>query len=55
MPSSSTAVRHLKRLVFEFKETMPIVEALGNDYLESFHWKQIKDILKIPDFPLEEK
>lgn len=29
----STAVKHLKKKVFDFKETMPIVEALGNKNL----------------------
>lgn len=29
LPTTSTAVKHLKKLVFDFKETMPIVRALG--------------------------
>lgn len=34
---------------------MPIVEALGNPKLKVEHWEDIKTILNIPDFPLEEK
>jgi len=34
---------------------MPIVEALGNKNLEIIHWDEIKEILSIQDFPLEEK
>lgn len=45
---------HLKKLVFDFRETMPIVEALGNKQLKVEHWHDIKTILNIPDFPLEE-
>jgi hypothetical protein len=41
--------------VFEFKETMPIVEALGNKNLQDIHWNEIKQKLDIGDFPLEEK
>lgn len=55
LPSGSSAVQHLKKLVFEFKETMPIVEALGNKYLQEIHWNEIKEKLEIGDFPLEEK
>ena len=55
LPQTSTAVKHLKKLVFDFRETMPIVEALGNKNLKVEHWEDIKTILNIPDFPLEEK
>ena len=55
LPSGCTAVAKLKKLVFEFKEAMPIVEALGNINLNKEHWDEIKSILNIPDFPLEEK
>jgi len=41
--------------VFEFKETMPIVEALGNPHLTEVHWSEIKAKLGIEDFPLEDK
>ena len=48
LPDNSTAVKKLRQKVFEFKETMPIVIALGNKNLQAHHWKQIKDeILKI--------
>ena len=39
--------------MFDFRETMPIVEALGNNNLLNEHWDEIKQILGIPDFPLE--
>lgn len=55
MPETSTAVRYLKNMVFDFKETMPTVEALGNKDLKDWHWTEIKTILSISDFPLEEK
>ena len=53
---TSTAVMRLKKLVFDFKETMPIVKALGCEFLQAIHWTEIRDLLKIPeDFALEEK
>jgi len=55
LPADSSAVHYLKKLVFEFKETMPIVEALGNNKLKEVHWDEIKEILNIKDFPLEAK
>mmetsp|Transcript_7541 Transcript_7541/g.6882 ORF Transcript_7541/g.6882 Transcript_7541/m.6882 type:complete len:220 (+) Transcript_7541:2375-3034(+) len=55
LPSHSTAVKHLKEIVFDFRETMPIVQALGNIRLELSHWEEIKKLLDIEDFPLEEK
>lgn len=55
LPPDSSAVKHLKRLVFDFKETMPIVEALGNKNLEDVHWQEIKEKLGMQDFPLEAK
>lgn len=45
LPQGSSAVQHLKKLVFEFKETMPIVEALGNEHLQEIHWAEIKSKL----------
>ncbi len=38
LPEGATAVQELKKLVFRFKETMPIVVALGNRHLEKVHW-----------------
>ena len=53
---TSTAVMRLKKLVFDFKETMPIVKALGCEFLQPIHWAEIRQLLKIPeDFALEEK
>ena len=34
---------------------MPIVEAFGNRNLQEVHWNEIKALLKIEDFPLEER
>jgi hypothetical protein len=41
--------------VFDFKDTMPIVEALGNKNLQDIHWEEIKQITKMFDYPLEER
>ena len=55
LPENSKAVQYLKKMVFDFKEAMPIVESLDNENLEEVHWTEIKQIMKIEDFPLEEK
>ena len=34
---------------------MPIVVALGNQRLQDFHWVEIKQVLQIEEFPLEER
>jgi dynein heavy chain len=44
----------LKKLVFDFKETMPIVEALGNKNLKDEHWNEIKVIINT-EYELEKK
>ena len=54
LPGGSTAVACLKKLVFDFKETMPIVAALGNKHLKEEHWAEIKEVSGT-SFPLEEK
>ena len=54
LPEGSTAVARLKQLVFDFRETMPIVEALGNRHLRVEHWQEIKALLRT-DYPLEER
>jgi dynein heavy chain len=50
----------LKTLVFEFKDTVPVVVALRNTALSDIHWKQIQeDIIgeyfdvKSPSFTLQ--
>lgn len=53
LPQGSTAVAKLKSLVFDFRETMPIVEALGNKLLKPEHWEEIKTLLGQQDFALE--
>lgn len=42
---SSTAVKKLTQMVFDFKDTMPIVLALGNNKLQPRHWNQIKETI----------
>lgn len=54
LPPNSSAVKHLRDQVFEFKATMPIVTALGNKNLKEDHWITIKDISKV-DLELESK
>ena len=53
----STAVAKLSKLVRDFKSTMPIVTALGNEKLEPYHWMEIKEVLNMTDseLDLEEK
>ena len=48
----STAVLHLKKQVFDFKDTMPIVTALGNKNYTQAHWNEIKEVTNI-DIELE--
>ena len=54
-----TAVQTLRREVLQFKETMPVVEALSNPRLKAVHWKEIKEVigtdlgLENRDFTLE--
>jgi dynein heavy chain len=49
----------LKTAVTTFKEAMPIVKALRNEYLGETHWAQIKGLIKKdfdinqPDFTLD--
>jgi dynein heavy chain len=46
----------LKKIVGDFRETMPIVEALGNPYLDKIHWDEVRIILNITEeFLLEER
>lgn len=48
LPDSSSAVKQLRKEVFQFKEAMPIVIALGNRNLQPHHLKQIQqDILNV--------
>lgn len=59
LPPESTAVAHLRKIVFDFKETMPIVQAMGNLMLKQSHWEQITSLLNFPadqsNVVLEEK
>ena len=55
LPDNCTAVKELKKLVFDFRETMPIVGALGNPNLKEVHWTAIKDVLQIEDQENEPK
>jgi hypothetical protein len=42
LPHDSSAVQGLKKLVGDFRETMPIVEAFGCHDLKSYHWDEIR-------------
>lgn len=44
MPANSV-LEKLKDLIHEFKETMPVVVALRNKYLQELHWKEIMKII----------
>jgi len=35
---SNPILEELKELVFSFKDTMPVVVALGNPKLKNYHW-----------------
>ena len=35
----------LRELVFDFRDTMPVVIALKNKNLKNYHWEQIKSII----------
>ena len=41
LPKDSSAVNSLKKMVREFRETMPIIESLDNKNLHEEHWKEI--------------
>lgn len=43
--NSNPVLDELTELVHNFKETMPVVSALGNKKLLSHHLKQIKEII----------
>lgn len=42
-------------MVFDFKETMPIVQSFDNQYLKEHHWDEIKNLINQPDLELEKK
>jgi dynein heavy chain, axonemal len=44
----------LKTLVFEFKDTIPVVVALRNKALRDYHWKHIKEDIIGEDFDIEQ-
>ena len=51
----ASAVKTLKKMVYEFKETMPIVVALGNHNLKVEHWEEIHNLLGQPSINLAER
>jgi dynein heavy chain len=56
LPEGSSAVAYLKKLVFDFKEAMPIVEALNNAHLKEEHWSEIKEVMRLnQEYELERK
>lgn len=44
MPSNPV-LEELKSLIYEFKETMPVVVALRNKDLQELHWKEMVKII----------
>lgn len=42
---SNGVLDELKSLVYDFKDTMPVVLALRNKHLKEYHWKEIKEII----------
>lgn len=42
---SNAILDELKELVFSFKDTMPVVLALRNKNLKSYHWDAIKAVI----------
>jgi dynein heavy chain len=46
-------------MVWEFRDTVPVVKALSSDYLQNEHWMEIKSLVKAdfnvgePAFTLE--
>ena len=47
MPQNKV-LEKLKALVFDFKDTMPVVVALRNKDLKEYHWEEIKRIIGKP-------
>jgi dynein heavy chain len=43
--SSNPVLEELKDLVFSFKDTMPVVLALRNRNLKTYHWNSIKEVI----------
>jgi hypothetical protein len=44
-PVESSALQALDLQVSKFRETMPVVRALGNNDLQPEHWDEIKELL----------
>jgi len=42
---ANPVLTELRDLVFSFKETMPIVMALRNKHLKTYHWEKIKGFM----------
>lgn len=45
----------LKQLVDNYKDAMPIVSALRNQFLKEDHWKEIREIINKPSFNVDEE
>lgn len=52
MPSNSV-LEELRGLVNDFKGTIPVVTALRNKHLMSYHWEEIRSVINKP-FTLNE-
>ena len=42
-------IHELKKMVYDFKDTMPVVTALRSNFLKDDHWNQIKAILNVKE------
>jgi dynein heavy chain len=49
LDDDATSVRELKKMVKDFNDAMPIVQAFKNDNLEVRHWRDIKTVLNLPE------
>ena len=45
LPENKVIV-YLKKIVWEFKDTIPVVNALRSPYLMPEHWQEIKQFVK---------
>jgi len=50
----SQVIKDLKRVVYDFRDTMPIVTALRSEYLKTDHWDEIKNNILKQDFDIND-
>ena len=44
--NDNKVVQYLKKIVWEFKDTIPVVTALRSQYLTPIHWAEIKALVR---------